>query len=167
MQIVVPSGSAPIDHPIRLVARFANANSWRLHESGEAGISMEIPGRWSDYTVSFSWQDGQAALHAAALLDIFIVSQQMDEARKVINGINQRMWLGNFDLDEEERTVSFRHNLPLRGAGGATPEQIEDRLDVVVGECERAYPALFQIATGVVSAGTAVEAAMLETAGSA
>ena len=61
----------------------------------------------------------------------------------------------------------FRYNLPLKGTGGATPEQIEDLLQVTLGECERAYPALYQIATGVVSAGTAVQTAMLETAGSA
>ena len=167
MQIIVPSGSGPIEHPIRLMARFVDANAWRLHESSETEISIEIPGKWSDYTVTFAWQDGLAALHVRALLDIFIVPQQMDEARKVVNGVNHRMWLGNFDLDDGEGTVEFRHNLPLRGTGGATPEQIEDLLEVIVGECERAYPALFQISTGVVSAGTAVETAMLETVGSA
>ena len=167
MQIIVPPDSGPIDHPIRLMARFVNANAWHLHGSSETEISIEIPGKSTIYTLTVAWQDGLAALHVNAHLDILIVPQQMDEARKVVNGINRHMWLGNFDLDDEEGTVMFRHNLPLKGTGGATPEQIEDLLQVTVGECERAYPALFQIATGVVSAGTAVQTAMLETAGSA
>ena len=167
MQVIVPPRSAPIEHPIRLMARFVDANSWLLHHSSDSVISVEIPGRWSDYTITFAWQDDLDALLVNASMDIFIVSQQMGEGRKVVNGINSQMWLGNFDLSEEEGTVVFRHNLLLRGTGGATPEQIEDLIDVTLGECERAYPALFQVATGVVSAETAVEAAMLETAGSA
>ena len=167
MQVIVPSQAAPIEHPIRLMARFVDVNSWRLHEASETEISIEVPGNWSEYIMTFAWQDGLAALHVSALLDIFIIPEQMDEARKVINSINSRMWIGNFYLDDEDGTVVFRYNLPLNGTGGATPEQIEILLDTTIGECERAYPALFQIATGVVSAETAVDTAMMETAGSA
>ena len=167
MQVIVPSRSMPIEHPIKLMARFVNANPWRLQHASETEISVEIPGTWSDYAISFNWQAELEALIVNAMLDVFIVSQQMDEARKVVNGINSNMWLGNFDLDEKDGTVVFRYSLPLRGAGGATPEQIEDIVDMALGECERAYPALYQISMGVVSAETAVDTAMLETVGSA
>ena len=44
---------------------------------------------------------------------------------------------------------------------------IRDSVDITLGECERAYPALFQIATGVVSPQTAVDTVLMETVGSA
>ena len=167
MQVISPSRSAPIEHPIRLVARFVDANAWPVHNSSDTEITVDISGRWSVYTVSFAVQEELEALVVNAILEVSIVPQQMDEARKVICGINKEMWLGNFDLDEEDRTVTFRYNLMFGGAGGATPEQVQDILELTLDECERAYPALYQISTGVVSAGTAVKSAMLETAGSA
>ena len=167
MQVIIPSRTAPLDHPIKQMAKFVTANSWRVQHSSETEISVEIPGRWSEYSITFAWQDGQSALHVQVEMNIYIVPQQMDEAREAINDINNRTWLGHFYLVEEEGMVMFRHNLLLKGTGGATPEQIEDILDAALGECERAYPALYQISTGVESARTAVDTAMLETAGSA
>ena len=55
----------------------------------------------------------------------------------------------------------------LCGDRGLRLVQIEDLIDITIGECERAYPALFQIATGVVSARDAVETAFMETVGTA
>lgn len=167
MQVIVPSKSIPIDHPIRQMARFVDANEWRLQHSTETEISVEIPGKWSDYCLTFTWQDSYAALHVNAFMDIFIVDQQIASAREVITEINSQIWLGHFDLIANDGSVVFRHNLPLRGTGGATPEQIEDLVDITLGECERAYPALFQIATGVVSPQTAVDTVLMETVGSA
>ena len=167
MQVITPSRTAPLDHPIRQMARFVDANAWPLQHSSESEISFEISGRWSVYSITFAWLDGQAALHVNVHLDIFIVDRQMDEARKAINSINNEMWLGHFGLIEDTGMVVFRHILPLRGTGGATPEQIEDILQRTLGECERAYSALHEVSTGIESASTAVEKAMLETAGSA
>ena len=44
---------------------------------------------------------------------------------------------------------------------------MEDIVDISLGECERAYPALFQIATGVVSPEIATASVLMETVGSA
>ena len=54
MQVIVPSKSIPIDHPIRQMARFVDANEWRLQHSTETEISVEIPGNWSDYCLTFT-----------------------------------------------------------------------------------------------------------------
>ena len=54
----------------------------------------------------------------------------------------------------------MRHTLPLRGAGGATPEQIEDVVDIMLGECEYCFPAIYQVAQGQLSANDAAAAAL-------
>ncbi|MGC6484600.1 MAG: YbjN domain-containing protein [Candidatus Puniceispirillales bacterium] len=167
MQVIVPTQSAPLAHPIELMERFVAANEWRLHHASPTEISVEIPGQWSDYTLNLTWQGKHAALHLNVFLDIFILDSQITAAREVVTTMNSQIWMGHFDLLVEDGSVVFRHNLPLRGTGGATPEQIEDLIDITIGECERAYPALFQIATGVVSAQDAVETAFMETAGTA
>lgn len=167
MNVRMPDQSKPLANPIELLERFVDVNDWRLHHASANEISVEVPGKWSDYHLTMTWQDKFSALHINAMLDIFIIDQQMDAAREVLSTINQNIWMGHFDLLDDDGSIVFRHNLPLRGTGGATPEQMEDLVDITLGECERAYPALFQIATGVVSAEIASATALMETAGSA
>lgn len=167
MNVRIPQATLPLGNPIELMEQFVDANDWRLHYASPHEISVEVSGKWSDYHLTFAWQDKHDALHVSSALDIFIIDQQMDAAREVITRINSKIWLGHFDLLSDDGSVLFRYTLPLRGTGGSTPEQIEDLIDITLGECERAYPALFQIATGVVSAKLAVDTAFLETAGTA
>lgn len=167
MHVRIPPKSLPLAHPIELMQGFVDANEWRLNHASPHEVSVEVPGKWSDYSLTLTWQDQYSALHINVALDVFIIDQQFDEARRVITELNKNIWMGHFDLLEDDAGIVFRHNLLLRGTGGATPEQIEDLIDMTLGECERAYPALFQIATGVVSADTAAKTALMETAGSA
>ncbi len=172
MNLRMPSQHQPLADPIELLGRFVDVNDWRLHHASPTEISVEVPGKWADYQLTMTWQDEFSALHINAELDIFIIEQQMDAVREVICAINQQVWMGHFDLIQKNEdnggcSIMFRHNLPLRGAGGATPEQMEDLVDITLGECERAYPALFQVASGVASAETASAIALMEVAGSA
>ena len=168
MNVRMPIICQPIGNPIKLMQLVVDVNEdWRLHHASDDEISAEVPGKWADYTLTLTYQEKHAALHVNTLLDIFIVEQQLEAAREVITNLNQHIWLGHFDLCSDDGSVVFRHNLTLRGTGGATPEQIEDLVDISLGECERAYPALFQIATGVVSPENATALVLMETSGSA
>jgi len=70
--------------------------------------------------------------------------------------LNQELWQGHFVYDQSSDRLSLRHTLPLRGAGGATAEQIEDLVDIILGESELAYPVLYQVAVGELAAADAV-----------
>ena len=61
----------------------------------------------------------------------------------------------------------MRHTLALRGAGGATPEQIEDVVDIMLGECEQNFPAIYQVAHGTMQATDAAAIVMMPTMGEA
>lgn len=167
MQVRIPNTATPIGHPIRLMEHFVDANDWRLQHATLHEIAVEIPGHWSDYQLTLTWQDEEHALHLTAQPDIYILDAQQQEAWQVVGQLNRRLWLGHFDYLPEDGAILFRHTLPLRATGGATPEQLEDLVDIVLGECERAYPALFQIATGTASPALAVASAMMETCGTA
>jgi hypothetical protein len=61
----------------------------------------------------------------------------------------------------------FRHTVLLRGAAGASVEQLEDLVDIARNECERFYPAFQFVLWAGRSASEAVELAMLDTVGEA
>ena len=72
--------------------------------------------------------------------------------------LNQDVHIGHLALDLNACELELRHTLALRGAGGATPEQIEDVVDFMLGECEQAYPAIYQVVHGKMAAAEAAAA---------
>ena len=81
--------------------------------------------------------------------------------------INEKLWLGHFDLSSEDGTPMFRHTLLLRGAGPASVEQLEDLVDVSISESDRYYPAFQFVIWGGKTATEALNAALIDVAGEA
>ena len=63
----------------------------------------------------------------------------------LLSELNGHLFLGHFRLSSDKRQVQLYYVLPLRGAGGATPEQIEDVVDILLGQCEQATPGFAQL----------------------
>jgi len=57
--------------------------------------------------------------------------------------------------------------VPLRGAAGASAEQLEDLIDAALVECERFYPALQMVVWGGRSIADALTVARMDTIGRA
>ena len=127
-------------HPIELVSRFVAQHDWYLRQSARNAILADVPGEWSHYQLSVTWQDDAEALVVICHLDLPYDEGQRDALLQVSSALNQELWLGHFVYDFTSDRLSLRHTLPLRGAGGATPEQIEDLVDIVLGQSELAYP---------------------------
>ena len=81
--------------------------------------------------------------------------------------INEKMWLGHFDLWSEEGLPMFRHAIPLRGTDGLKPEQLNDLVEVAISESERFYPAFQYVVWAGKTPADALTASILETVGEA
>jgi hypothetical protein len=81
--------------------------------------------------------------------------------------VNEKLWLGHFDVASDDNAPAFRHAVLLRGALGASVEQIEDLVDIALSECERFYPAFQLVLWGGKSAEDAITAAMIDPVGEA
>ena len=167
MHIRQSQSDTVLDHPIAIIQGLVEANDWQIHHQSNDEMAIEISGYWSNYYVSIKWHDDHSSVHISALLDIFVIEQQKTEMMELISRLNERTWLGHFVLTQEDGCLLFRHTTPMRGAGGATQEQIIDLIEATVAECEKYYPALFQLSIGSVSANSATETVLMETAGHA
>ena len=49
-------------HPIDLVTRFVVRQDWLVQKQDQDAVLAEIPGRWSDYQLAVSWQDGEETM---------------------------------------------------------------------------------------------------------
>ena len=154
-------------HPIDLVTRFVSRHDWLVRQQDRDAIIAEIPGRWSDYQLAVSWQDGEETMQVVCRIDVRAEQAQVGEIALLAALLNQQLYIGHLALDMSTCELELRHTLALRGAGGATPEQVEDVVDIMLGECEQVYPAIYQVVTGALNAGDAATAVMMITEGEA
>ena len=154
-------------HPIELVTRFVARQEWLVHKKQRDAILAEIPGQWSDYQLAVSWQDDDETMQVICRIDVQADATMLGELAMLAALLNQHLFIGHLALDMGTCELELRHTLALRGAGGATPEQIEDVVDILLGECEHCYPAIYEVANHGVMATDAADKAIFTTKGEA
>jgi hypothetical protein len=154
-------------NPIDLVEEIVQANEWAHDRSSDEEMVVEIGGRWCDYRLLFVWQREINALHFSCGFEMKVPRARRAAVYELLAAVNERLWLGHFDLSIDDNSPAFRQGVLLRGAAGASVEQIEDLVDISVSECERFYPAFQLVLWGGKSADEAIAAAMIDPVGEA
>ncbi len=150
-------------NPLDILEEMVSANDWVFDRASNEEMLVEVAGRWCNYRLFFFWQDEISAMQFSCQYDMKVPQAKYAAVYELLATINERMWLGHFDVDSDEHTPMFRHTTLLRGAQGASVEQLEDLVDIALTECERFYPAFQFVIWGGKSAPDAVSAAILDT----
>ena len=165
---VAASETTPLSgNPIDLVEEVVVANQWAHDRASDEEMVVEISGRWCDYHLLFVWQREINALHFSCSFEMKVPKARRPAVFELLAVVNERLWLGHFDLTSSDYSPAFRQGALLRGAGGASVEQIEDLVDIAVSECERFYPAFQLVVWGGKAAEEAIAAAMIDPVGEA
>ncbi|MDX1709785.1 MAG: YbjN domain-containing protein [Rhodovibrionaceae bacterium] len=158
----------PVPHnPLDLLEELISANDWHFDRSSDSELAVEVSGRWCDYHMWFVWQEEARAMYFSCHFDVRVPPTRRAAVMELLTSINERLWLGHFDLAAEEGAPMFRHTIPLRGTQGASVEQLEDLVDTAVMECERFYPALQMVIWGGQTVYEALTTVMMDTVGEA
>lgn len=139
------SDFSELGDPIEMVARFVVQQDWFLKQTHADGVVVDVPGQWGQYQLRVDWQQNSQVLSVHVLLDMLFDDVPMMRLETLLSNLNDHLFLGHFRLSSDKRQVQLYYVLPLRGAGGATPEQIEDVVDILLGQCEQAAPAFAQL----------------------
>lgn len=154
-------------NPLDILEQLVDANEWPFDRPSEAEMVIELAGRWSDYRLFVAWQESLGAVYVSCRVDIRVPERKRVAMAELLMLVNEKLWLGHFDLCSEERAPVFRHTVPLRGVGGASAEQLEDLVDIAFTECDRFYPAFQHLLWGGLRAADAIAAALLDPQGEA
>jgi len=130
-------------------------------------LLIVTPGQWSSYRLHCYWQTELQALHTASMMELNISKAQKPKIMELMCLINSRLWIGHFEFSDEETMPVFRHGLLLRGQDRVAREQVEDMMEVAIGECDRFYPAFQLVLLADHEPKDALQAAMVETVGEA
>jgi hypothetical protein len=155
------------NNPLELLVEIVGANEWAYERSSSDELAVEINGRWCNYRLFFIWQAEIGALHFSCVFETRIHQESFKSVYALLAAINEKLWLGHFDLSSEDGMPMFRHTLLLRGAGPASVEQLEDLVDISVSESDRYYPAFQFVIWGGKTPKEALDAALIEVVGEA
>lgn len=154
-------------NPLDLVEELVSVNDWAYERATVDELAAEVSGRWSEYRLFFLWQEDAAAMHFSCLFDHRVPNRKFNEVSRLLAIINEKLWLGHFDLSSDDGTPVFRHTLLLRGISNPSVEQMEDMIDYAMTECERFFPAFQFVVWGGKEPNEALAAAMIDVEGEA
>jgi len=142
-------------------------NDWDFDRPSDRELTVQVPGRWCDYSLYFAWNADIAAMHFTCAFDLRVPAGRRAQVHELLALINEKMWLGHFGMWDDEGLPMFRHALLLRGLREASSEQMEDLVDTAIIECDRFYPAFQYVVWGGKTAADAISASLIETVGEA
>ncbi len=154
-------------NPVDMIEQVASFQDWSFERSGDDEITISITGQWCEYHVSFSWIEDLEALHLACAFDLKVTEQRRTEVTRLLALVNEQLWMGHFDLWNQECVVMFRQSLLLAGGAEVTGRQVEGMLGNALDSCERFYQAFQFVVWAGRDAGEALDTALFETAGEA
>jgi hypothetical protein len=156
-----------LSHPIETIEQLVIANDWPFERPNDDEIAIELTGRWGDYRLFFMWRSDVAAVHFTCAFDLRIPESGLPGTSELIVRINEKLWLGHFDIWLDEGLPLYRHTQLLRGSNGLTVEQAEDLIETAITECERFHPAFKFVLEDGRPPELALADAMIEVAGEA
>ena len=154
-------------NPLDIAEQLIESRDWLFDRPMDEELVAEVSGSWCNYRIWFTWQPDLEVMIFTCAFDSRVPEGSAKLVYPILSAVNEKMWLGHFDLCSQEHIILFRHAVLLRGASGVAATQIEDLIDIAMNECNRFYPAFQSVIWGGNSAQEALDIALMDTVGEA
>jgi len=153
-------------NPLDLAEQVLLDRDWAFDRPETQELLADHAGSWCNYRISLNWHEEFGSLTLACAMDTKIAPKMAAKLYPLLAKVNSKMWLGHFEMPEEEGgSLTFRYALLAKT--GVTLETMEDLLDIAVTECERFYPAFQSLLWGDKSADDVLKIVLMDTVGEA
>jgi hypothetical protein len=153
--------------PLEVVERVLNAENLSFDRTDEGDLAFALTGDWKDYELWFAWRPEADCLQLCLALDMQALKAQRLAACELTSLVNQRIWLGHFEVWSDDGEVVFRHALGLPHGERPTLAQAASMIDAAVEAADRFYPAFDFLLKGGKTPDEAMAACLFETVGQA
>lgn len=156
------------NNPLDMIEELIEARGWSFERTDDDFIMVSLPGHKVSYEICMEWQEEFSSLLFACSLPLEISEANYESATRVIEQINQNLWLGHFDLSNKGKIPTFRHTFLFRMIpSGLAVDIVNDVLELALAECNRFYTTFQMIQAGDVRLQDNLHAAVFETVGEA
>ncbi len=152
-------------NPLDIVESLAEDHHWHRQRFGPGEIIVSYPGKWGDYDLYMAWIREKDSFQLACVSNLSFPPSKRTEVESLICLINNRLELGHFGLEAQEKVLSFRHT--IFPTGGLRMDHMKDILRIAVHESEKMYPSFQMVIWGGKTPEEALEVVMFETQGQA
>ena len=153
--------------PLEVVEHVLNAENLSFDRTEDGDLAFALTGDWKDYELWFAWRPEADCLQLCLSIDLKVDKEGREAAHDLINLINQRVWLGHFEVWAEDGEIVFRHAMALPEGERPTLAQAASMIDAAMEAADRFYPAFDFLLAGGKSPDEAMAACMFETVGQA
>ncbi len=153
--------------PLDVVERVLAAENLAFDRTDDGDLAFALTGDWKDFELWFAWRPEADCLQLCLSVDIKASKEQRDSAHALINLINQRVWLGHFEVWADDGEIVFRHAMALPDGERPSMAQTASMIDAAMEAADRFYPAFDFLITGGKTPEEAMAACMFETVGHA
>lgn len=152
--------------PLDVVEHVLTAENLQFDRTEDGDLAFALTGDWKDYELWFAWRPEADCLQLCLSFDLQAKAEQRAAAHELISILNQRVWLGHFEVWEDGEII-FRHAMALMTGERPSLAQAAAMIDVAMEAADRFYPAFDFLVRGSKSAADAIAACMFETVGEA
>ena len=153
--------------PLDVVEHVLSTENLTFDRTEDGDLAFTLAGDWKDYELWFAWRPEADCLQLCLSVDILAKKQRRQAAYELLSLINQRVWLGHFEIWTDEGEVVFRHAMALPTGERPTLAQAASMIDAAVEAADRFYPAFDFLINGGKNPEDAIAACMFETVGQA
>ena len=153
--------------PLDVVERVLTAENLSFDRTEDGDLAFTLAGDWKDYELWFAWRPEADCLQLCLSIDRRAGKNQRAGACELTNLVNQRVWVGHFEIWSDDGEVVFRHALSVPHGERPTLAQAASMIDAAIEAADRFFPAFDFLLNGEKSPQDAMAACMFETAGQA
>jgi hypothetical protein len=153
--------------PLDVVERVLNAENLEFDRTEDGDLAFALAGDWKDYELWFAWRPEADCLQLCLSIDLKAPKVQRVAVYELLSLINQRVWMGHFEVWSEDGEIVFRLAMAMPSGERPTLAQAASMIDAAVEAADRFYPAFDFMLCGAKSPDEAMAACMFETVGHA
>jgi len=132
-------------NPIDIVEEVIYEKKWSFSRADEYELVADISSKWCQYRLYFTWSENIRAISFTITFDLKFPQNKIIKAYELIDLINEKLWLGHFDITSKNGIPAFRHTILSNADSDFLHKKLENLVDIAIYECEKYYPSFQQV----------------------
>ena len=132
-------------NPIDIVEEVIYEKKWSFSRADEYELVADISSKWCQYRLYFTWSENIRAISFTITFDLKFPQNKIIKAYELIGLINEKLWLGHFDITSKNGIPAFRHTILSNADSDFLHKKLENLVDIAIYECEKYYPSFQQV----------------------
>ena len=154
-------------NPIDVVEEVIYQKKWSFSRADEYELVADISSKWCQQRLYFTWSENIKAISFTITFDLKFPQNKIGKAYELIGLINEKLWLGHFDITSKNGIPAFRHTILSNADSDFLHEKLENLVDIAIYECEKYYPSFQQVLFDELEPSKSILFANFEALGSA